>query len=66
MERQHPLGDTGPAEELAPVVEDHFVVVAVAVEERQAQRRRIGLERARCEQRDDEPAALQDGVRGRW
>jgi hypothetical protein len=46
--------DVVAAEEIAGMVEKHFVVVVVVVEERHLERLRIGLERARHECADHE------------
>lgn len=56
VEGDEALVDAGPAEELAAVVEDHLVVVDVAVEERQPERLGVGLHRAGGEGADDEAA----------
>src|SRR5437660_6775716 len=45
VEGEHALGDAGPTEELAPVVEDDLVHVDVAVVERHAEGIGIAFER---------------------
>ena len=60
VERHHAGLDVVAAEEVAGVVEQHFVEIVVVVEERHFQRAGIGLERARAEGADDE-AIRQEG-----
>ena len=54
MQRDHPRMDVVAREELARVIENHFVVIVVAVKERHFERAGIGLERPRAEGGDDE------------
>ena len=62
VQRDHAGLDVVAAEEVAPVVEQHFVVVVVVVEERHLERPRIGLHRPRREGADHEAVGDEGGV----
>ena len=65
VEGEHARIDIVAAEEIAGVIEDHFLIVVIVVKKRNFQRPRIGLERARREGADDEPLGQEGGV-DRW
>jgi hypothetical protein len=63
MEAQHPGVDIVATEEIAGVVEDHFVVVVVVVEERHFERAGVGFEWTWREGADHEALRQKSGVR---
>ena len=54
MPRHHAGPDIIAAEELAGMIEDHFVIIVVGVEERNLQRAGMAFDRPRYESADDE------------
>ena len=66
MERYHAGMDVVAAEKVAAMIEDHFVVVVVVVEERHLERARVGLERPRREYWSDVDGAPVAAVLDRW
>src|SRR3989449_4541550 len=66
MQREHARLDAVPAEEAPPMVEENFVVVHVPMVERDVQRLRIALQRARDERRDEQAPSLKGHMHAGW